>query len=372
MNGATTNSFPRVRFSLTPAGVVCLCLGAWGCLAIYNATFHLASAFHFVGRQVVWLVPGTIALLITSGQGPEAYRRGAPVIGGITYALLWLVLLFGIRVNGMRGWFAWHGIFLQPSELAKPAFVLALALLFERTRAHAGSWTRGYAPLLALVVVWVAPIVLQPDFGAVLVYVFTFAAMYWGAGGRTKHLAISGLAAVPLVILALQQNPYVQRRVLAFFRPEAYAHTSGWHILQFQRTLASGGLTGRSWGHGLWSQAYLPLGYSDSIFASTAEAIGFLGVVPIVLAILAWVVYGVCRARLATGVFTRAVVIGMVAMLAGQAFIHLSVTLGLLPPTGVTLPLVSYGGSSLLSSLAGVGIVEGVFRAPHEFSPGVH
>ena len=348
----------RIRPVITPAGFACLCLSFWGCLAIYNATYHLSPTYWFVGRQMLWIGIGTLALVVASGRPTLFYRRLLPFSVTWAYLALWLVLVYGIQINGMRGWFAWRGVFVQPSELAKPVFVLSLAYVMDRTRARRGDWLRGYLPVLAVFILWLVPIVLQPDFGSALVYGFTFAALYWCMGGRFTHLALSGLAAAPFALFVVRRHPYVGARLSAFLDPQAHAQTTGWHILQFQRALASGGFFGRSWGNGLWSRAYLPLGYSDSIFANTAEAVGFVGVLPIILLILGWVIYGTYRASTRKDGFVRAAILGLVVMLAGQAFIHLSVNLGLLPPTGITLPLISYGGSSLVATLVSVGIVE--------------
>jgi len=141
-----------------------------------------------------------------------------------------------------------------------------------------------------------------------------------------------------------------------------HAQTTGWHLIQFRRSLAAGGLLGRSPESGLWSSAYLPLSYSDSIFASTAELIGFVGVMPLLLLILGWVVYAHYHACRAANLHSAGMIMGLAAMLAGQAFIHLSVNLGLLPPTGITLPLISYGGSSLLATTLAIGVVESIIR----------
>lgn len=349
---------------ITPVGAICLGVSLWGCLAVYNATFHLQPGYWFVGRQLLWVALGAVVLWVASGLNVAAHRRGALAAAGVVYAGLWLVLIFGIRINGMRGWFAWHGIFLQPSELGKPLYVLCLAAAITATHAYRRQWWRGYVPVLAVFIVWALPIALQPDFGTLAIYGLTFALLYWCMGGRGLHLALTALAALPLGALILQRHPYLAKRFLAFVDPAADAQGAGWHLIQFQRSLASGGWLGRSWGRGFWSQAYLPLGHSDSIFASTAEAVGFLGVLPIILACLAWAAYGYVRVRKAPHAFAAAVIWGMVILLTGQALIHLSVNLGLLPPTGITLPLISYGGSSLLATLTAVGIVEGLNGRP--------
>jgi cell division protein FtsW len=362
MMNAGTHLARLIRPRVTRAGLLFLLVSLWGCWAIHNATRGASTHGWFVLRQLVWIVFGGTALFVTSGLDYRQLRRAAPWLAGVAWAGLVLVLLFGIRINGMKGWFSWRGLFLQPSEIAKPVFVLTLAAVMDRTSPHRKQWLRGYGPCLAVFLLWILPIACQPDFGAVLVYGVTFAVVYWCLGGRVTHLAVSALAALPAVVGAVHRHPYVKQRLLAYLNPEAYAQTCGWHLIQFRRTLASGGLFGSAWGHGEWSHGYLPLGYSDSIFASTAERLGFFGVLPLLILILGWAVYGCYQACRARSEFSSGVIVGMVALLTGQAFIHLSVNLGLLPPTGITLPLVSYGGSSLLATMIAVGTVESMVR----------
>jgi cell division protein FtsW len=284
-----------IRLAMTPACIAALCLGFLGCFAIYNATCHLSSASRFAGRQLVWLTVGGLALAAVSAQSAQGLRRATVPAAAVAYLALWLVLFYGVRVHGMRGWFAFNSVYVQPSELAKPVFVLLLAALLSRDGAvERLDWRRSYLPALLLCLLWILPIALQPDFGTVLVYVFTFAVLYWAMGGPLLHLLVSGLLAAPAAGLALATHPYLIDRLTAFLNPHAYANTAGWHLLQFRRALAAGGLTGQGWGH-RQTQVHLPLGYSDSIFANTAEAIGFIGVLPLVLIVLAWVVYGVRR-----------------------------------------------------------------------------
>ena len=125
-------------------------------------------------------------------------------------------------------------------------------------------------------------------------------------------------------------------------------------------------MLGQSWGKGVWSQTYLPLGYSDSIFATLGESIGFVGLVPFVALVVGWAVYGYRKVKRCHCVFSVAVLLGLVGYLCIQSFVHLSVNLGLIPPTGITLPLISYGGSSLLSTAIAIGIVESLVRNNRE------
>ncbi len=359
---AIHNFIGILRRGITPVALLCLGISLVGCLAIYNATFHLQHPFEFVGRQMVWLLLATLTLFLTSGMPADSLRRVLPWLAGIAYLLLWSVLHFGIRINGMQGWYAWNGIFLQPSEIGKPFFIISLALLMEHTAAERQNCRRGYLPLLGLLGAWTLPIALQPDFGALLIYAMAFALVYACGGGRLKFLVLTFVAGLPVAILTVLSIPYVRNRFLGFLHPQQYADSAGWHIIQFQRTLASGGFSGKSWGKGVWSQTYLPFGYSDSIFATIGESIGFIGLIPFVLVLILWTWYGYRRARAAANYFAALVIIGMVSILTSQAFIHLSVNLGMFPPTGITLPLISYGGSSLLATVLCVGIVESISR----------
>jgi cell division protein FtsW len=359
----------RCPLRLSRASAFFLCVSLWGCWAIYNASRTGYGGRHFVARQGLWVGLGAVALLVCANLPAHLYRRWLPWLCVAAYAPLLLVLLLGIRINGMRGWFAWHGYFLQPSELAKPVYVLSLAWLLDRTVAQRPAWVRGFLPVVLLVGVWGLPIALQPDFGSLLVYLLTFLLVYWGFGGRLRHLAASAVAIAPAVGFVLWRYPYVLRRLLAFLNPEQVAQSSGWHIIQFRRTLASGGLFGRAWEDGLWSNAYLPLGYSDSVFASTAEKVGFVGMLPLLVLILALALYGHHHACRTADRFRAATIFGITGMLVLQAFVHLSVNLGLMPTTGITLPLISYGGSSLISSMAAFGIVEAMIHAPAALPP---
>lgn len=344
------------------AAVASLLVCIWGCIAVFLATHHLPRPHWFVIRQAVWVVFGAVGFVAASAVSPERYRRLTPFLVILAQLLLLLVLVFGIRINGMRGWFAYQGVFLQPSEVSKPVFILGLAAVMAWTQRYRGEFLRGFGIPVLYLLPWLLVLSLQPDFGAVLVYALSFAIVYWCMGGRTTHLLLSAGACVPACIFVLWRHRYVLDRIVGFLHPDAHPQTSGWHILQFRRTLAAGGWFGRSREAGLWSSAYLPLGYSDSIFASTAELSGFVGILPLILLIVAWVAYAhyhACRAR---NLWTTGVVMGLATLLGGQAFIHLSVNLGLLPPTGITLPLVSYGGSSLLATMVTMGVVESLVR----------
>ncbi len=357
------------RFRLSPAIAVCLLLALAGCLAIYNATSHLAHPYYFVYRQLIWLVIGTGALIGCSRVRAGTWCELAWPLAAMAWGLLYTLLMWGATIRGMRGWFrlelpflepVFSPILIQPSELAKPLFVVFLAAIArDPIREDRPGWKQ-FALWLALASIWLIPIALQPDFGTLAVFVATLLVIYWLQGGRFTHLAVSILAAGVVFVLALLLHPYARRRLAGFLDPAGHASGSGWHIIQFQVTLAHGGVTGTS--QPLWSQHYLPLGYSDSIVATVAERVGLLGIVPLLLLVLAWLAYGLYLARHQADYRASLIVAGITVMLTVQALLHVSVTLGLLPPTGITFPLLSYGGSSLCATMIAIGILLGASR----------
>ncbi len=361
-----------VKLRITPVGAASILLSLWGCLAIYSATSHLSPSFLFVGRQLAWLPLAILALILCSSLPAQAFRRLAPWLAVPAFAALCLVLQFGVRVNGMRGWFAWEGIFFQPAVLAKPVFILLTALLLYKTQSVRGDWLRGYLPVLGVGLFWIVPIALQPDFGAVLLYAATLVVMCLCLGVRRLHVVLSALPLPAVAYAIVTWKPYVAERLSAFLHPDSHPYTSGWHIAQFQKALAAGGWTGKTSEAAGGSQTVVPVAYSDSIFACLGENIGFIGILPIVLLVGAWVFYGYTRLQRTDDDFRAAVILGCTVMLAGQSCLHLSVNLGLFPITGLTLPLISYGGSSLVATMITIGIVESMARPADAYRPAGH
>ncbi|NOY74861.1 MAG: FtsW/RodA/SpoVE family cell cycle protein, partial [Kiritimatiellaeota bacterium] len=243
---------------------------------------------------------------------------------------------------------------VQPSEIAKPVFLFSLSSLFAGKRGLKGA--RLAALMMLLTFFWTFPIALQPDFGTLTVYIMGFIVVYIVSGGKLIFLLPGFLFALAGSVWVFIRSPYVLERVLAFLDPSADPTGSGWHILQFKYTLARGGFSGRDWGGAVWSNAYLPLSYSDSTFASLTESVGFAGATPVIIGycVLAYLCYRL--SLLAKGESRRVFIFSVGMLVAAQAFLHMSVNVGLFPPTGITLPMFSYGGSSLISTMFGFGM----------------
>lgn len=354
-------SYPA-RMQILPAAVyiLLLLLGLWGCLAVYNSTVYSNSPFYFAGRQFIWLLAGISVLTVSSKIPFQVYKKFTPLLAAGIYLPLLLVLWLGVRINGMKGWFAFGSLFIQPSELAKPVFILTLCWICARYPSGYKSrqWPDKHSLFLFFVTfLYILPIVFQPDFGTVMVYIAGFIVVYLLSGGNYMRLFLFFAAFLPFGVWGLMKKTYIVARLVGFFGPQEDPFGAGWHILQFQYTLARGGFWGASWGKSLWANAYLPLSHSDSAFASLTEAIGFIGVVPVIFGFSILAYAGCHLTSKMEDDFSRLYISSIAIFIAVQALIHMSVNVGLIPPTGITLPMFSYGGSSLVSTMFGVGIL---------------
>ncbi len=340
---------------------VLLLLGLWGCLAIYNATVYSNAPFHFAVRQFIWLLTGFVIMFCASRISFLRYERYSLCLAAAFFLPLLLVLFLGVRINGMRGWFAFGSVFIQPSEIAKPFYLLLLCWICTRTNGD----LRRFILLGGTALIWFVIIGAQPDFGTVIIYCFGLFAVYMISGGSYRMLIIPTLLAMAAAVWIIMEKPYVLMRLKGFLDPAADPGGAGWHIMQFQYTLARGGFLGVNWGNCLWANSYLPLSYSDSAFASLTEAIGFIGVLPIIFGFLAFAYVGYRLAERTEPGFRRLFISSMTAMITFQAFVHISVNVGLMPPTGITLPMFSYGGSSLISTMLGAGMILSAARKDH-------
>lgn len=333
-------------------------LGIWGCLAIYNATFLHDNPFHYAGRQLLWLLSGILVMYVISLVPFEFFRNNIPIIAIIFYIPLLLVLLFGVKINGMRGWFEFGSVFIQPSELAKGPFVLFLAWLALR---YEDNSFKKFSMMSLATVLWIFPIAMEPDFGTLSIYVAAFLIVYWISGGQLRYIIISLMAFALFAIYYMSRHKYVVARLTGFWDPQADPLGSGWHICQFQYTLARGGLWGESWGNAFWANSYLPLSHSDSAFATLTEAIGFAGAVPVVLAVVVLVLVAYKLALSCEDELSKYYIFGAVFVFTVQSMLHVSVNVTMLPPTGITLPMLSYGGSSLMATMLIFGMMLSAF-----------
>ena len=340
--------------SFLNAAVALSILGLGGCLAIYSARSFGEDPFYFVFRQLLWLGSGVIFFLLLAGIPFRYYEKYAWQLAGLSFFTLLLVLVIGTEINGMRGWFSIGGIFLiQPSELAKAPYLLLLSVLASNGER---SPCRRFLLMSGTGAAFCGIILLQPDFGTAAVYFAGLAVVLFIAGFRKSFLLLLAMAALPCTVLFLVKHEYAMARLAGYWNPDAHLYGAGWHIKQFQYTLAHGGLFGSEWGGALWSNAYLPLSHSDSAFAAIVESGGVAGGLLILGGFLAmvWLFRGMALA--AESRTARFLIFSAGAVCAVQALLHIGVNTALLPPTGLTLPIFSYGGSSLFGTMAAFGM----------------
>ncbi len=348
-----------------------LALVGLGVAMVFSASIPMAAAdssedvFRYLKREGIFALFGLLAMWRVSLISMKSVERGAGVFLAVAIGLLVLVLFFGVRVNGARSWFALpFGLRLQPSELAKLALVIATARYFAKFPTGLGDWRRALVPLGVLGSAALL-IALEPDMGTAAVIVFAMFIYYHIAGIGFRHLA--GASAIGLLGAAamIVQHPYQVSRFAGFFNRTELASSEGYQATQCLIALGSGGLTGRGYCGSVWKYFYLPEAITDSILAVIGEELGLIATWFVVglFAFLVW--QGLKVAGRATDRFSGLVATGVTCLLGVQALLNIAVATHTAPATGVTLPFVSYGGSSLIFSLVGAGLLLNVSRRQH-------
>jgi cell division protein FtsW len=275
---------------------------------------------------------------------------------GVVGVLL-VAVLFSREVNGTRRWFAIAGFGIQPSELAKLSAIFFTALMLERRMHRINELRYAVMPIALITGGLLGLILLEPDFGTAVSLLAVVGIMVFAAGLSYKYLLVAGLMTIPLLALVLIQAPYRVRRILIFLNPWSDPLGDGFQIIQSLIAVGTGGVFGKGLMAGVQKLFYLPEPHTDFIYAVIAEETGLVGAVVILacFGVLAW--RGMRTSTLAPDSFGAFLALGITMMLVLQAFVNISVVLGLMPTKGIPLPLVSAGGSSLLINLVGVGVL---------------
>jgi cell division protein FtsW len=330
---------------------------------VYSASAIVAleryqQANLFLTKQALWAVLGLALLAIAIRVDYRTYRN-EPFIWGLlaVTGLLLVGVLFSPPVNGTSRWLGLGGLGIQPSELAKLACVLFTALILERRMHRIDELSYSMLPIGIVIGAMVGLILLQPDFGTAMSLVVIVGVMVFAAGLHYKYFVGAALAVLPVLYIVLVSAPYRRRRLMAFWDPWADPLGDGFQIIQSLIAVGTGGVFGRGLMEGVQKLFYLPEPHTDFIFAVIAEELGLIGAsgVLICFCLIAW--RGLRIAMRAEDTFGSFVAIGLTTMIAVQAYVNMSVVLGMMPTKGIPLPLVSAGGSSLLISLLGIGVL---------------
>ncbi|MDX6647069.1 MAG: cell division protein FtsW [Miltoncostaeaceae bacterium] len=361
------------------AGAVCF-LVCFGLVMVYSASS--ARAFLQAGdplgllkRQAAYALAGLGVYCLCARIRPATLRRlGRPAL--VVSVLLLVVVLvpgIGVTANGASRWLAVGPLQIQPSEVAKLALVLTIAAAIAR-RPGALRTAGGVVPYLILTGAVALLVLLEPDLGTATTICLGVLGMLLVAGARPRHLAMTATVAIAFTSLAVALEPYRRDRLLAFLHPWQDAGGAGFQIVQAQIALGSGGVFGQGIGQGLQKIFYLPEAHTDMIVATVGEELGLLGVLALIAAFGAVALAGYRIALGARDLHLRVLAAGLTTTVVAQAVINFGAVLGLLPVTGVPLPFVSFGGSSLIVFLAAAGILVNIGRrsAATRPAPGPH
>lgn len=322
------------------------------------------SVFERVSVQQMVLAGVGVALaLALSAVNYRRYARIAPLaFAGVLIALVGVLFVEdAASLFAARRWFRVGNLTLQPSEFAKTAMVVMLAALAYHFGGRIREFRVSIIYLGSVVALVVIPVVLEPDLGAAITIAFVGFVMIFAAGARLWHLILGFAALVPVALISLSQNAYQRERLLAFLSGDADINRTGYQAAQAQIAMGSGGITGR--GLGLGTQKFrLPIPDSDAVFAVLGEEFGLVGTGLVLVLFLALFVRGIQIAAATDDAFGRLLAVGIVTQLCFQAFVNMAVVTGLTPVTGITLPFISRGGSSLLASMIMMGILMNVAR----------
>ncbi|HLB32474.1 MAG TPA: putative lipid II flippase FtsW [Patescibacteria group bacterium] len=328
-------------------------IGSASALIAYER-FSGEHNYFYVGRQALNLLIGTAAMIFVANVDYHWWRDKARVMLVLTFALLLAVFIPGIgeSLKGASRWIHLGPLFFQPSELVKLTFILYLAGWFEKRVANIS-----FLPFALVLAAIIGLVIAQPDLGTLTVIVAIAAVMFYIAGGSYAQMGVGGLIAGFVFLLLIRLSPYRWQRLMVFLNPTSETQGASYHINQALLAIGSGGLWGLGFGRSVQKYLYLPEPYTDSIFAIIAEELGFFRASLIILAFLFLAWRGLKVAKEAPDIYGRLVAAGITTWIFIQAFINIGALSGLLPLTGVPLPFVSYGGSSLIVIFIAVGIL---------------
>lgn len=355
--------YPRKKspdFLLFMATVMLLSIGI---IMVYSASQVTAAermddTFYFLKKQLLWALIGVLAMISVMNVDYWRYKKLAAPFLITAFILLVAVLIPGVgkSVKGAQRWLNF-GIPFQPSEIIKLALVVFMAWSLSQAKSRIRYFGRGLLPYLVILALACGLILMQPDLGTAIATAGTVYLMFFAAGAEGKHLSYLALAGFSAVGLAIALEPYRLRRFLAFIDPWEDPLGSGFHIIQGLYALGSGGLFGAGLGKSHQKYFYLPEQHTDFIFAILGEELGFIGGSLVILLFILFIWRGFKVALCSSDTFASLLAVGITSMIGLQAIINIGVVTSSLPITGIPLPLLSFGGSSLVFTLIGIGIL---------------
>ena len=341
----------------------------FGLLMIYSsssiwAEYKFNNSFHYFIYQGSFIIIGVFLMVFLSRIKSSFYYKNTTKILIIAFVLLILVLIPGIGIvrNGSRSWFGIGPFGIQPSEFAKLSLIIFASKYLEKNDKLLKDYKRGVFPIIAILLLTFGLIMLEPDFGTGMILVISILSIMFVAGVNMKFFLILGAVGVVGIIVLVMIAPYRMDRITSFLDPWSDPLGTGFQIIQSLYAIGPGGLLGMGLFNSRQKQFYLPEPQTDFIFSIISEELGVLGVV-IVISLFAIMLYRSIKISLKSeDKFNKYLSFGLIFQMIVQTIMNLSVVIGLIPVTGVTLPFLSYGGSSLLISCISIGIILGISK----------
>ena len=349
--------------------IAIIILALFGLMMIYSASsiwaeYKFNDSFYYFKRQLIFIVIGIFIMYTVSKIDYKVYYEKSNKILLICFILLILVLIPGIGSvrNGSRSWFGIGSLGIQPSEAAKLALIIFTSKYLSKNNKFVKSYKDGVFPILGVVFLFFGLIMLQPDLGTGMILVVSIISLLFIAGVNMKFFIGGGILGVIGVIVLIIIAPYRMDRITSFIDPWKDPLGTGFQIIQSLYAIGPGGLLGTGYLNSIQKQFYLPEPQTDFIFSIITEEFGILGAIFVASMFLFIIYKGLKVALKCNDLFGKYLAFGMIFQLSFQAMMNLMVVIGMIPVTGVTLPFLSYGGSSLLITMFSMGIILSISR----------
>jgi cell division protein FtsW len=338
-------------------------LALFGVVMVYSASAVIAqqenhSQFHYLMKQGLWTMIGLAVMFVAMNFDYQKLNRRWIVYGLLLVTVLLLLVVFGFRpINGARRWIRFSSFSLQPSEIAKLSLAIFLARFLERRAGDEASFFGTFIPCILVIGLLAGLVIKEPDLGTALMLGIAGITVCFAAGVRPRHVFYASVPALLYVGKMLIFTPFRMRRLASFIDPWADAQGAGYQTVQSLIAVGSGGTHGLGFAQGRQKLLFLPFAHSDFIFAVVGEELGLVGALIIVFVFAIFLWRGLRAALRAPDRFGMLLGLGIVVGIVAQALLNISVVLAIVPNKGIPLPFISYGGSSLVPTLAGVGIL---------------
>lgn len=342
------------------------------CIAMFFAMFGLVMIFSssaimaserygdsllFFRKQLLWVVIGIAVLFVCIHINFNVWQRSARLLIVISLVLLVAVLIIGRSVGGAQRWISLGPFNLQPSEFAKLAMVIGLADFLDRKKSKMQYFLKGYMPAMLFICLFCGLILLEQDLGAPIVIFLVGSTMLFLSATKIRYIFCTVLGLLPVMYCIIFLVPYRKQRILSFLNPWADPQGSGYQIIQSLIAIGSGGFSGKGLGASEAKLMYIPEPHTDFIFSIIGEELGFLGVCMILGIYAVFFLRGIVIARKSPTMFSSFLASGILLLIIYQVLLNVAVVSGCIPTKGMSLPLLSFGGSSLIFTMAGIGIL---------------